>query len=522
MKQQLKDNRGMALTMVMVMLTVMTVLGTAMYAYSMQAIKTLQFGTDRQKAEYLARSGIEASVFMYQDAMLKYDKDTVVKQFMDAATDDGSDSTDETITTNWVYLLKDGSTFVDGGSGDTPTPPSEEYIGYYRVTITNDTQAYQMPDGNGGSVDATEFIKRFSCTAYCGNSAATKKAYIVPLVDITGKGWVSPDGILQLKTVYDTLSSSGGSATAKGDGTSMIVKSTISIDCGLIDQLLSALRSVFDPDGKYINGRIQNQPLHLGCASGNMVISEPANSDTIRYAKDGYDHSDGFISLANLFVESNIDVEPERAHYNALYLRGNEIVVDGEINMYVYDPGTNNANSLFAAVTGIVAKIARNYRFSTVVIGTPSSLATTVADPMPRVAGGLGSCGKIYFGGDVYVNLISNGSTHKYKLFSAGDIYYFNGAFEVDGNPLGIDLLKFFLDTALEDSSYSKTVIRQLKRTRQFYYPDATEQEAYSLHQHGTTPPSMRKVDLEKNSAYDTIVDTVLPSSGDASYIIWE
>ena len=135
MKQQLKDNRGVALTMVMVLLTVMTVLGTAMYAYSMQAIKTLEFGTSRQKAEYLARSGIEASVFMYQDAMLKYDKDTVIKQFMDAAKDDSSDGTDETITTNWVYLLKDGSTFVDGGSGDVPTPPSEDYIGYYRVII---------------------------------------------------------------------------------------------------------------------------------------------------------------------------------------------------------------------------------------------------------------------------------------------------------------------------------------------------------------------------------------------------
>ena len=96
MKQQLKDNRGVALTMVMVLLTVMTVLGTAMYAYSMQAIKTLEFGTSRQKAEYLARSGIEASVFMYQDAMLKYDKDTVIKQFMDAAKDDSADSTDET------------------------------------------------------------------------------------------------------------------------------------------------------------------------------------------------------------------------------------------------------------------------------------------------------------------------------------------------------------------------------------------------------------------------------------------
>lgn len=521
MKQQLKDNHGVALTMVMVLLTVMTVLGAAMYGYSMQALKTLEYGTSRQKAEYLARSGIEASVFMYQDAMLKYDKDTAVKQFMDAATDDATDSTDETITTNWVYLLSDGKTFVDGGSGDTPTPPNENYIGYYRVTITNDTQKYSMPDGSGGSVEATEYIKRFSCTAYCGNSAKTKKAYIVPLVDITGKGWVSPTGIMQLGDAYKALGTSEGSATAKGDGTSMIVHSTISMDCGLIDKLLSALANLFDPDRKYVNGRIKNQDLYLGCASGNMVITEPAQSDTIRYAKDGHDHSDGFISLSNLFVECNLDVEPERTHYNALYLRGNEIVVDGEINMYVYDPGTNNANSLFSAVTGIVQKIARNYRFSTVVIGTPSSLATTVADPMPTAMGGLGACGKVYFGGDVYVNLISRNSTRKYKVFSAGDIYYFNGAFKVEGNPLGIDLLKFFLDTAIEGGSYSSAVTQQFQRTRQFYYPDATKQETYSLYQNGTTPPSMRKIDLDGN-VYDTIVDTVLPSSGDASYIIWE
>lgn len=55
MKQQLKDNHGVALTMVMVLLTVMTVLGAAMYGYSMQALKTLEYGTSRQKAEYLAR-----------------------------------------------------------------------------------------------------------------------------------------------------------------------------------------------------------------------------------------------------------------------------------------------------------------------------------------------------------------------------------------------------------------------------------------------------------------------------------
>ena len=92
----------------------------------------------------------------------------------------------------------------------------------------------------------------------------------------------------------------------------------------------------------------------------------------------------------------------------------------------------------------------------------------------------------------------------------------------MEDNPLGIDLLKFFLDTAIEERNYSRTVLQQFERTRQFYYPDVTEQEAYSLRQHGTTPPSMRKIDIEKNDPYDTIIDTVLPSSGDASYIIWE
>lgn len=509
MKQQLKDNRGVALTMVMMLIAVMTVLGSAMYAYTMQSLKTLQFGTDRQKAEYLARSGIESSVFMYQDAMLKYDDVAEIKQFIDASHDDGNPSTDETIVTNWVYLLKDGSTYVDGGSGDEPTPPSEEYIGYYRVTITNDEKKYEMPNGSGGTETKTEYIKRFTSVGYCGNSSASKKAYIVPLVDITGKGWISSTGIIQLEA-------------GASDETSIIVPGTISIDCGLIDKLISAVADLFDPERKYINGRISNQPLYLGCTSGNMVIAEPKDSDTIRFASDGMDHIAGFVSLSNLFIECNLDVQPDRTHFNALYLRGNEIVVDGEINMYVYDPGTNNANSLFAAITGIIQKIARNYRYSTVVIGTPSTVATTVADPLPTALGGLGECGKIYFGDDVYVNLISQNSTRKYKVFSAGDICYFDGDFEMSGEPYGVDLLKYFLDTAIEEGNYANTVLQQFERTRQFYYPDATEQEVYSNYPNGSTPPSMRKIDLEEHAPYDTIVDTVLPSAGDASYIIWE
>ena len=63
-REQLKNNQGASLSMVMVLLVVMSILGTAMYVYTMQSLKVLEFGTARQKAEYLARSGIEASVVM--------------------------------------------------------------------------------------------------------------------------------------------------------------------------------------------------------------------------------------------------------------------------------------------------------------------------------------------------------------------------------------------------------------------------------------------------------------------------
>lgn len=509
MKEQLKNKQGVALTMVMVLLTVMTILGAAVYGYSMQALKTLQFGTERQKAEYLARSGVEASVFMYQDAMLQYNEEEAIQKFIDAATHDGSDATDETITTNWIYLLLDGETYVDGGSGDTPTPPEGEYIGYYRVEITNDSKTYAMPDGQGGTQIKTEYIKRFTSKGYCGGSTATKKAYIIPLVDITGKGWITPAGVINLQE-------------ATSDETSIIVESSITIDCGMIDKLINRLAAAF-PNwfGQYSNGRIDKQPLYLGCTSGNMVITQPKESETIHFADEKKDHISGFVSLNNLFVEADIDVEPQTQQFNVLYLRGNQIVIDGDVNMYVYDPGTNNANGFASWATGLAAKIARNYRYSTVVIGTPSTVSTTVLDPLPTAMDGLGDCGKVYFGGDVYVNLISKSTARKYKVFSAGDICYFDGDFEMQDAPYGVDLLKYFFDTALEEGNYSQTVLRQFERTREFYYSTSDDDEVYSNYSNDGRTPSMRKIDVDNNS-YDSIVDTVLPSPGDASYIIWE
>ena len=43
-REQLKNNQGAALSMVMVLLVVMSILGTAMYVYTMQSLKVLEFG----------------------------------------------------------------------------------------------------------------------------------------------------------------------------------------------------------------------------------------------------------------------------------------------------------------------------------------------------------------------------------------------------------------------------------------------------------------------------------------------
>lgn len=543
-KNILKDNHGVALTMVMMLIFVMTFMGGAMYAYTMQSLKTLEYGTSRQKAEYIARSGIEASVFMYQDAMLKDDDEhKEIREFLQkTSTREVPDPTNpdkkvlkegEDIKTNWIYLLTDGKTYKDGGDGDEPLPISEEYIGYYRVTISNDKKTYQMPvthtpdgkpmtpgaDGKYPTEEKTEYIKRFTSVGYCKGRQSVKKAYIVPLVDITTKGWITKDGEISLeKSVSDT--------------TSIVEKTYISINCGWIDKIISDLGAIFDPNHKYVDGRVQNLPMYVGSTSGNMVISAPKDENgnrlhPIHFVQEGKDHAAGFVSMANLFVDGDISVEPLKKHFDTLFLRGNQIVINGDINMYVYDPQTNKSNGFTSWISGLAAKIARNYRFSTVVLGTPSSVTTTVTDPKPAVLGGLGQCGQVYFGGDVYVNFITRGgATRKYKVFSAGETYYFDGNFQIETTkngtkaPYGVDLLKYFLDTELQKKRYASTVLQQFERTRDFYYSKTISE--YSAGLKANEKPSMRKIEVKTENPYDKITDTVVPSPGDGTYVIWE
>ena len=538
----LHQNHGVALTMVMFLLFVMTFLGGAIYGFTMQSIKALEYGTSRQKAEYIARSGIEASVFMYQDAMLKNDASHQSLQDFIKATNGDSTATDQPITTNWVYVLKkedaEGHLYADGGLGDEPAAIEEDTIGYFRVTITNDYKEVKVP---GQTDPMRQPIKFFTSVGYCKDKKITKKAYIVPLVDVNSKNWIEVEpstpnyAIFALDKRYqEYLDKKQTDATlTPGDATAMIQTTTVRVNCGWIDQIVDVVQGVIDKvTGKPATQKREiNLPVYMGCTSGNMVLDAPVDAQghelPIKFKQEKKDHACGFLTLGNLFINADIDIEPEKTRFNSLMFRGNKIVLNGDINMYVYDPQVNNKNGLTTFISGLGAKIARNYRFSTVVLGTPSTKMTTVTDPKPIRKGGLGSCGQVFFGGDVYVNFITRGgATRKYKAFHAGETYYFDGDFmmEIDdkGNkaPYGIDLLKYFLDTAIEERHHSSQVIQQFERTRNFYYN--TTNTKYTTGKRAGDVPSMRLIQVETANIYDKVTDTVLPSPGDGSYIIWE
>ena len=54
MKTKLKQNGGFAIVSVVFLLFVLSLMGTAMYMYSVTSLRSVRFLSDRKKAEYLA------------------------------------------------------------------------------------------------------------------------------------------------------------------------------------------------------------------------------------------------------------------------------------------------------------------------------------------------------------------------------------------------------------------------------------------------------------------------------------
>lgn len=584
---KLKENNGFAIVSVVFLLFVLSLMGTAMFMYSVTSLRSVRYLSDRKKAEYLAQAGVEAASYAYQLAVKS--NESTAGQLIAGTSADGS-----IIDSNRVYLVyttAQGYQYV-GSQADGTCSGSysdDEIMGYYEVQIESkpnnrveksiQNSAVENNLQNGGSngqgfkqylVEINEGQRVFTAVGhtYGSNATATKKAYIAEPAQALNTYYDMNTGIIdgsigsRTKTLTYTYEENGTVKTetqtvpiANTEAFSVLGEYTtgsvlnVRIDLFKNIPILGQFIGISLEHGIPINQR--RIPILMGYTSGNMVLNQP-DSGTVKF-KEGQDNMVALVGATNVFVNTNIDVTPTRTNFNTLFLKGNNIVINGDIEMYVYG---FQKMKLFQNTANLITLFTKNYCLGNVVIGTPNPEKATNMDPVNnddvyssytyKLQGegsgsyvvdekvkGYGKCGKVFFGGDVFVNVqIPNVGTYRYKAFSSGDTYYYDDNLPAYvGAPagFGIDLFKYFIDFAIASGKYSDNVNERLGQIMALYYSSGGQQPvSYVTGVEDTNGKAtgvikynaMRKIDMSKFSA-DTYASLVPPDPTDATALNW-
>lgn len=524
MKSRLKQNSGFALTVVIALLFVLSLMGTAMYAYTMTSLRSVRFLSDRKKAEYLAKAGAEASAYAYQLAVNNRGTDTDVNEFIVETSGEN-----DTIETNKIFLIwnRDASpaAYQYVTENQLGSYSDKEIVGYYQVEITNLTQTKKgkfiktetNSDGSGvvaeEEVEMSDKQRRFTSHGY-----AVRDNDINDVVSAVATARIS-EPIQALGTFYDNDGANAGiiDPIANTEFTSL---GTVNLPANL--SLKTKHFGTFS-----INIGQRTTPAKMAYSSGNLILNAPETGTVTM--KQNQDNIVSFVGINDLFVNTNIDVTPTKKNYNIMFLKGNNIVINGDTEIYVYGFYRNTALQISSNIGMISDAIRGKYRFSTVVLGTPNPETATVSDPISNSVYSLGRCGKVFFGGDVYVNIeMPNVGVYRYKAFSAGDVYYFDdNATQNSGseNEYGVDLLKYFLDYAIATNQYSQNVLNRFEDLIQIYYQtvDGEEPTQYVVGDGSgnITKNLMRKIDVDNNGK-DTYSSIIPPDPTDSASLMWE
>lgn len=634
----LKGNSGASIIFVLILLAILSVMGTSLYAYSMQSLDVMKWGFDSARAKYLARAGVEQAAYAYQSAIKKSREtetpENSAKEFLSAAerkfavADEGSKlilktlnedgslgdtwesgkpDTERTVTTNWSFACtydraKDDTkygknpriVYIDGGNKEQPDRSKVEdrnVIGYFKVSITNTPKLVHVYSNcqaehnkPNSCKDKTHYrienYKTFSSTAYVNGKSGIQKASLL-LSDWVDEGskWTDKNGVM----LFPAIAMKNKSETYTGGSANL---SDIKADSRVSE--LGESSFTFPKKLGVSMGSVKFKIYGAG-VTGNLILNLPEVADGSgkkqslkfpdfhKYDNQPHYQSNSIFSGSSLFIKGGIDTEPfpigfnitDNSHLpwylewianaansimasvervkqvwggqppnvNMLYLSGNNIIVEGDIDLYAYYFPSNWFSSIWQQAMG-------NVRLGTVVLNIPTSNASSNDDPMPENKGGVpGNVGKIFFGGDVKFHLLQsdlNGGNKTFTLFKAGTVYYFAGSAsqqmgfyenENNINLHGVDLLKFFLDTAIMDNpttnKYSPELIKKFSDIIEAYYymgAEGSNQASISYYDKmfkGHTV-SMRKIDPEHNQKYDKIKDIIPPSEYGNTYIVWE
>lgn len=520
LKSSLKNKDGAALPMVLIIMLVLTMFGTVLYMLAWNSFTTVRYMNDQKKAYYFSRAGIEFAAYAYQVAGVQAaDETNAASQLISFSDTEGA-----IIKTNTIYVVPS----EDGGTGkwmglSFSASPTSTAIGEITVDIGNGIDYVDITDADGVTTKTPNKVKSFRACAksYTGtpeidsNGNMTNANTIESVVQYTS-AYLSTTETAEPLSFYDangilstdsyTSADVQADKVTSADKKSKFLKVSKTVDINgtnvkpssdrrfFIFRLLEVLRkSIIKSIFEYFYGSSVTIDMYIKTADGNLILSKPENSNLIKTRDKAHNYYI-FATPEDLFLQNcGLNVVPTKGYYNSVGLYGDEIVVDGDIIMGVYYVKTSGFGS---GISAIIQTIGNRYRVGTVMLGEGSNNLTTRIDPVPLDKGGL-KCGgvsvpanKIYFNGNVYVKIFNQGgATETYRVFNAGDMAYFYGAYnesgEVDGSDVqskGVDLLKYFLDAVIDGKdgfNYGSALIEKAKAINELYYMGTVSPEAY-------------------------------------------
>lgn len=523
MKKYLKNQDGMALAMVLILMTIVMVMsaGTAVLAYN--SYVSVRWLNEEKQAHYLARAGVEAASYAYQDAIAGAAPTNFIK-----VAEEGGDNDIITSCKVYAYYTKSATatsnTIWDGFEFRTTAPRETDgvvdpaYFGYFEVRIGNGTDKVLVKQENGTSTETDSPVKVFESVAHVGSVQRTVYAYITPAETISGTTLYDENGVLKREvganaftskeTVivdYEKLETDTGIQSSDGFFTKVgkIVKSLFK---GFLNQVYKQLANAKDADGNYIFPNFPRKrqiDMYIKTSDSTLVLTKPAKSNVIKGGPKTSDASaqkdntqnygDNFYSIStggNLFLrDTGIDATPEKGQYNSIGLYGNQIIIDGNIILYAYI--TNPDSLAGSSLTSTVALLGNRFCLGTVMLGHArvydrNDSALFRDKGITDENGNDVAANKVYFNGNVVLKLYTQGvGVETYRIFNAGDMAYFYGSYTdtstvntssgaKNKETTGIDLLKYFVDAVIAGRDgyhiYGDAVVDKMKQVKEIYY----------------------------------------------------
>lgn len=550
MKKYLKNNQGMALPMVLFIMLILTAFAAGLGTYASQSLRTVRYMNAQKQAYYLARAGVEAGAFAYQNATTKttsaFDNNDNFKNGLvnfnevDKIVSVIEDS-DEKITSNTVYLVYDGDNQNEGTIWEGlkfTTTASDNAIGYFSIEIAGGEQETLVND-NGEEKEVLKPVVEFRSTAVCFGSNGSE-------VSSVSTGYMYPSTTVSSETCYNA---NGYLSTDVNDFDNHDTK-TISYDEAqfntktgrwwqrLKNGLLKLAFNIMKASG--LIPAQENITVYEMIGAGDLILTRPSDDVGEIKINDNINNFYIFSTSGSLILEDcGLYVEPTKGKYATIGLYGSDIVVDGDITMSVYHV---NTSGFFSNTKTLIATIGNRFRLGTVMIGNGLASGGDWKEYLSYANGGvtdqngntLTNCSRIFFNGNVNVKIYSQGaSTETYRVFSAGDVCLFNGVYEVTNTDIssdkevatrGIDLLKYFLDAVIAEEEgflYGDSAKKKMTQIRDLYYGDPANTQSPgepSYFADGQRP--LRKLDVNLGASSVSIDGKKLTDKVDGKELI--